>query len=283
MPELPEVDAIKLQLQKYLVGHRVQSVKITAPKVFEGAPKKIIGGRVKGVRRFGKVIAVDLDNGYSLMVHVKLTGQLIYRGPNLSLPPGLSKKVTDGLGGKYTHVVLGLDRGGKLFYNDVRRFGWIKVVETSNLEAENEFVKNLGPEPFRDLTLEKFFEMASKTTRAIKVLVMDQKKMAGGGNIYANDALFLARIDPKRPANSLSSKEARNLYESILEVLKRGMKYGGASELAFVRPDGTEGTYQNHALVYGKKGAPCPGKCGGTVVRTTLGGRGTFWCAACQK
>lgn len=282
MPELPEVESVKLQLQKYLKGHVVEHIDVNTPKVVAGDTKKLVGGKVKKIRRFGKVLVFDLGNGYSVVTHIKLTGQFIYRGPNLKRVPQLSKKVSDGLGGKHTHVVFHLNDGGHLYYNDMRRFGWIKIMKTSEVEREP-FIKKLGPEPFGELTQKLFGEILGSTKRSVKVLIMDQSKIGGIGNIYANDALFLAKIDPRRPANSLEKVEVRKLFRAIGTVLKRGLSYGGASELAFVTPDGAEGEYQEHTLVYGKEGSVCKHGCQGRIEKFRLGGRGTYWCPDCQN
>src|SRR5512146_3159440 len=127
MPELPEVEAIKLQLGRFLIGHKIVSVEVRNAKTFSGNPKDIEDAKVIGTRRFGKVSVIDLDNKYSILTHVKLTGQYIYRGPNLPNPKELSKKVTGGIPGPHTLVIFNLDRGGVLYYNDVRRFGWLRV------------------------------------------------------------------------------------------------------------------------------------------------------------
>lgn len=289
MPELPEIEAIKFQLNKYLKGHKFISSQVNYPKILEGDIKNLEGGEFKNTRRFGKVVSVDLSNGYSFLVHVKLTGQLIYRGPNLPKVPELSKKVAGGIPGKHTHVIFALDRAGKLYYNDVRRFGWIKVVKTLDVET-TPFIKKLGPEPFGSaqgkpslLTLDYFKEMLSKSGRPVKVVIMDQEKMGGVGNIYANDALWLAKINPTKKANEISSPEVKELYETIHAVLKKGIEQGGASELAFVTPDGTEGNYQNHTLAYGHQGEICKRCKKGKFVKTFLGGRGTYTCQNCQK
>ena len=282
MPELPEVEAIRTQLDKFLKGHVVESVEVRNARIFPDDPKLIVGGKIEHARRFGKVVVVDFDNGYSFVCHVKLTGQLLYRGPHLKNPPTLSKKVNDGLGGRHTHVVFHLDKDGLLYYNDFRRFGWIKIVKTK--EVENfDFIKKLGPEPLDGLTLQKFKEILRKTRRAVKVVIMDQSKMGGVGNIYANDGLWDAAILPSRPANSLTEDEAGKLYSSIEEVLKKGIANGGASELSFVTPDGGEGNYQNHFLAYGKQGTVCPRCKKEKFVKTQLGGRGTYFCPNCQK
>lgn len=281
MPELPEVESIKLQLEKYLTGHKIENVEIRNHK-FEINSKLILNSKVIGTRRFGKVTVIDLSNGYSILAHVKLTGQFIYRGPNLLNPRPLSSKVVGGVPGNHTHVIFNLDRGGKLYYNDVRRFGWIRIEKTEDVGKEK-FISKLGPEPLRDLTLEKFSQILSKTSRNIKVVLMDQTKMGGVGNIYANDALWLAKINPRTPANKLINQSTIQLFNAILKVLKDGIKYGGASELAFVTPDGTEGNYQNHTLVYGCEGEICKRCHKSKIEKFFLSGRGTYFCPVCQK
>lgn len=291
MPELPEVESIKRLLERYLVGHMIERVQINYAKCFSGNSRNLIGGKVSKVRRFGKVLSIDLSNGYSIVIHIKLTGQLIYRGPNLNNPTGLSKKVSGGVPGKHTHVVFYLDRKGVLFYNDVRKFGWIKINKSSKIKVQNDFIARLGPEPVVDLknppenplTLIKFKEIVSSTKRAIKVLLMDQSKIGGIGNIYANDALWLAKIDPRKVANSLTSGEQIKLYKSVLKVLNEGLKKGGASELSYVKPDGNEGEYQKHFLAYGQKGQPCIRCHKEMIKKIMLGGRGTYYCPACQR
>jgi formamidopyrimidine-DNA glycosylase len=282
MPELPEVETMRLQLKKYLTGHKILSVIVNNRKTFQGDEGKIIGGKVVDVRRFGKVSVIDLDNNYSILTHVKLTGQYIYRGPNLVRPGKLSSKVTGGVPGPHTLVIFNLDRDGKLYYNDIRRFGWIRIEKTPDVESEK-FIVKLGPEPFKGLTLQVFGDILSKTSRAIKVVLMDQEKMGGVGNIYANDALWLSEINPKTLAKNIGSNSVKKLYEAILSVLEEGMKYGGASELTFVTPDGAEGQYQDHTLVYGHDGEPCE-RCHKAVIQKIfIGGRGTYFCPNCQK
>lgn len=281
MPELPEVESIRKQLVRYIVGHKIKDVEIRYGKKFEGNPKNIIGGKVMGIRRFGKAQSIDLDNGYSILIHIKLTGQLIYKGPNLKGRSRISEKVKGGLEGKHTHVIFHLDRGGKLYYNDVRKFGWLKIVKTEEVKLQS-FVKKLGPEPLKDLTPEKFKEIVKSTRRNIKTLLMDQTKIAGVGNIYANDALWLAKIRPTKKSNKLENEDISKLFDAIETVLKEGLKRGGASELAFVTPDGGEGKYQQFTLVYGKEGDACK-RCKTTLAKMKISGRGTYYCASCQK
>ncbi len=280
MPELPEVETIRKGLDKYLVGHKILGVDVKLPKMFTGDPKNVIGAKVKEARRFGKGLVIDLSNGYSLAIHVKLTGQLIYRGvetKNIEV----SKQKVGSVPNNFTHVIFDLDSGAKLYNNDQRRFGWIKVVKTDQV-GELSYFKGIGPEPFKDLTYSKFKAIVGVSAVAIKPLLMDQKRIGGIGNIYSNDALFLAGIDPRRKANTLSEKECVKLYRCIHKVMERGFKYGGASELSFVNVLGQEGQYQRHSLVYGKKGKECPNG-NGKIQKIFLAGRGTFFCIACQR
>lgn len=282
MPELPEVETIRKGLEKYLLGHKITKVEVRARKLLAEGERNLEAGKVKKIRRFGKVLSIDLDNGYSAVIHIKLTGQLIYKGPNLSAPLRISKKIIGGVPGKHTHVIFQLDRKGILYYNDVRRFGWIKVVKTKEV-SEVPFIKKLGPEPFAGLTLEKFVKVVGSSSRPIKILLMDQEKIGGVGNIYANDALWLAKINPNKESKKLGNEEIKRLYNAILQVLKEGLKRGGASELSFVTPDGEEGEYQKYFLAYGRKDEPCDRCHKAKFKKITLGGRGTYFCPVCQR
>ncbi len=282
MPELPEVETIRLQLEKYLIGHKILDVEVKNPKLFEGDSKKLVGGKVIGARRFGKVLAIDFDNNYSLVIHVKMTGQLIYKGPNLEDGKTLSKKVAGGVPGSHTHFIIDFDNTGFLYYNDVRRFGWLKVVQSTKV-LNIPFVAKLGPEPFKNLSFEIFSKILEKSKKKIKIILMEQDKLSGVGNIYANDALWLAAIHPETPANKLNAEQQEKLYKAIIEVLETGIKYGGASEFAYVTPDGGEGNYQKHFLIYGQEEKLCERCKIAKISKYFLGGRGTYICPNCQK
>ncbi|HZE86913.1 MAG TPA: bifunctional DNA-formamidopyrimidine glycosylase/DNA-(apurinic or apyrimidinic site) lyase [Methylomirabilota bacterium] len=268
MPELPEVETIRLGLQKYFVGHTIKQVELRLPKQFHGDPNVVIGGKVEKVRRFGKGLVIDLDNGYSLAIHVKMTGQLIFS----KLPVVI---------GKHTHIIFYLDNNEALLYNDMRQFGWIHVVKAAAV-PEMPFFKSLGKEPLKDLTYKIFVGLLKTSKKQIKVFLMDQTKIAGIGNIYANDALYRARIDPRRSASSLSQQEGERLFSAIEAVLKKGIAAGGASEWHYVDVLGGKGKYQNFFLVYQKDGKPCQ-RCGTIIEKIILGGRGTFFCPNCQS
>jgi len=288
MPELPEVETLKLGLKKYLVGHKIEDIEIRVPKIFQGNPKDVIGATVTGVKRIGKGLIIELSNDFVLTIHLKMTGQLVFQDKTTS-GSTLSKKVGgETLPSKYSHVIFSLDKGAKLFYNDLRRFGWIKVLKKDELK-EVTFFKEMGPEPKvgddlagKELTLEYFKNVIQKGNLPVKLILMDQKRIGGIGNIYANDALFLAGIDPKRKGKSLTLEETKKLFEAIHEVIKKSLDYGGSSDENYVNVLGQEGHYQNHTLVYGKKGEKCS-VCGATIEKIFLGGRGTYFCPKHQK
>lgn len=280
MPELPEVETIKLGLQKYLVGHEILDIEVKVAKIFQGNTKDVIGAKIVDVKRIGKGLIIGLNNDYNLAIHLKLTGQLVFID-NKTQNTKLSPKTGGALPSKHTHIIFKLNNEAFLYYNDLRKFGWIKVIQKDKIN-ELLFFKELGPEPFGDLTFLKFIKIIRLVKSPIKSILMDQKKIAGIGNIYANEALFLAQVDPRRKTNTLSDKEIHKLYASILEVLKRGLKYGGSSDINYVNALGQDGQYQKHFLIYNKRGVKCQ-RCDGIIQKIQLGGRGTYFCPQCQK
>ncbi len=286
MPELPEVETIRLGLQKYLVGHTIEDIEVRLRKMVHGGVQNVRGAKVQGVRRFGKGLVIDLDNDHSIAIHIKMTGQLIYKGTKVPKETKVSEKAGGKLPNNATHVIFHLDRGATLYYNDIRQFGWIKIVKTDEVFAFL-FFKELGPELFPSagqaaLILPQFQAILKRSKGPIKPLLMDQKKIGGVGNIYANDGLFVAKINPTRKANSLSAEDAERLFEALKKVLKKGLEVGGASEWQYVNALGEAGKYQNFFQVYGKKGKKCP-RCMEPIKKVVMAGRGTFYCPFCQK
>lgn len=288
MPELPEVETLKLGLQKYVVGKKIADVKVIDSKLLTGDLRNIIGTKIIKVKRYAKGMVLELDNNYCIAFHIKLTGQLIFRDEKTKdlevLKPTPSK-----VPNKFTRVNIVLSSNSHLYFQEVRGFAWMKIVKSDELKSLP-FFKFLGPEPIpspgsgaQKLTLSMLEKIVSNSNLPIKVLLMDQKKIGGIGNIYANDACFEAKIDPRRKAKTLTQKEIKKLFESLLKVLKDGIKYRGSSELNFVDVLGQKGEYQNHFLVYGRKGKACRRNDKGVVKKIYLGGRGTFFCEVCQK
>lgn len=288
MPELPEVETLKLGLQKYIVGKTIAAVEVIDPRLVTGDSKNLIGTKIIDIKRYAKGIVLELDNGFCIAFHIKLTGQLIYRDKtNKDLE--VMKPTPSIVPNKFTRVDIVLDKSSHLYFQEVRGFAWMRILKLDELKSLP-FFKTLGPEPFPSqgsatpkLTLQIFEKIVSNSNLPIKPLLMEQTKIGGIGNIYANDSCFEARIDPRRKAKSLSTKEIEALFESILKVLTKAMKYRGSSELNFVDVLGQKGEYQNHFLVYGRKNKPCTRNDGGIVQKIYLGGRGTFFCEICQR
>ena len=286
MPELPEVETIRLQLDQFLRGLTIVDLKILNPKSFLGQPELVRGKKIIGVKRRAKITLIELEGGICLAVHLKLTGQLIYRDKKKEKEKGICEEegpfdVCE-LPNKFTRVIFDLDNGSRLFFNDLRAFGWIKVIRDIREIGE----EKLGPEANdqKTFTLNYFQEMLAKTKKPIKLVLLDQKKLAGVGNIYANEALFRASILPTRPANSLSKEETEKLRNEIIKVLNEAIKFKGTSDRdeAYRQATGEKGEFQKHLKVYGKAGQKCP-RCEGVIKRITVGGRGTFICPRCQK
>jgi formamidopyrimidine-DNA glycosylase len=304
MPELPEVETIRRGLEKYIVGYRIADVEVRLPRIVRGEIASVIGGVVTGIRRYGKGLVIDLDNSYSLAVHVKMTGQLVYRKKNSNLKsqkskPQLNVQSLQEYPNKWTHVVFKLksqkskikvtdknlkiqeDDEAVLYYSDVRQFGWIHAIPTADLKQLS-FFQTIGPEPLRDLDLTRFKKILHSRNTPIKILLMDQQKIAGVGNIYANDSLYLAGIHPLRKASSLTENEVAKLFSALEVVLQKSIDLGGTSASNYVNVLGERGGYQKHFLVYQKTGELCK-HCGSAIERIVVGGRSTFFCPECQK
>jgi len=278
MPELPEVETIKRDLTRLIVGKKIVGVKVFSKKSFQGNPKKIVGLRIFGIERRAKLLIIKLTEGY-LVGHLKMTGQMIYKS---SRSREGSKSSKSSRRDKYTRVVVEFKSRDRLLFNDLRKFGWLKLMDEKEVEKINE---GLGPEPFsKEFTTDYLINIFSKTRRVVKIVLMDQKKIAGIGNIYANEALFLAGIKPDKQAKELKIGKIKKLRGTIIKVLKDGIKYKGstAKDDHYRQATGKRGSYQNHFWVYQKNGEKCE-KCRALIKRSKIGGRGTFFCQRCQK
>jgi len=267
MPELPEIETIKRELEKAVLGKKIIEIIINNPKVIKEPKdkkefvKEIKEATIKNVLRKGKLLVLELSTGKSLCIHLRLTGQLIYPGE-----PGKAR------------VSFKLSDGKFLDYRDQRLLGELHLVKNWQ---DLKFVQELGPEPF-EINLEDFKEMLSKKKTMIKPLLMDQTFISGVGNIYANEALFRAGIHPQRKADSLSDKEKELLFKEIKEVLNEAIKYKGSSVDQYLQLSGEPGEYMKYLKVYDREGRPCL-VCKTPIKRITLGGRGTYFCPKCQK
>lgn len=265
MPELPEAETIKRELEKTVLGRKITEVRVNNTKVIRAPAAKnfaraIAGAAINHVLRKGKAIILALSNRKDLVIQLGMTGQLIY--------PGKAKS---------SRVSFKLSDGKWLDFNDQRMFGGLSLL---NRHQELEYIKNLGPEPF-DLAVADFKRLLSGKKTKIKVLLMDQQFISGVGNIYANEALFRSGIHPERPANSLTDNEQKELLIEIKSALNEAIKYKGSSVDNYVRLSGEKGGYVPHLKVYGRDRQPCL-KCKATIKKITLGGRGTYFCPKCQ-
>ncbi|MFH0917565.1 MAG: bifunctional DNA-formamidopyrimidine glycosylase/DNA-(apurinic or apyrimidinic site) lyase [Candidatus Omnitrophota bacterium] len=266
MPELPEVETIKGDLQKMILGKKIIQVNLYNSRVIrEPLPvifkKSLEGLSIKNILRRGKLLVLELSNGLFLTMHLKMTGQLVIPG-----------------GAKNARVAFVLNGGMILDFNDQRLFGELRLVRDWK---KLEFVQRLGPEPF-DLTSADFKDMLLKRKTAIKPLLLDQSFIAGIGNIYAAEILFRAKINPQRQAQSLDQEEQLALYQEMKKVLKNAIKHGGSSVDDYVRVSGKNGDYGRFHQVYGREGKFCF-VCSSPVKRMTQGGRGTYFCSRCQR
>ena len=284
MPELPEVETIRKQLDTELSGKKILKVSVLREKSFSGEPTKLIGKVVDQVGRKSKVIEVNFKNWNSLVIiHLKMTGQLVYLSKNMRIAGGHpTADWVNELPSSHTRVIWDFADGSKLFFNDMRVFGWMKVINSEQYEKE---IRKQVPDVIdKEFDFSYLKSVLGKSRRAVKLVLTDQEKMGGMGNIYANDALYLSKINPTRGANSLDDTEIKQLHKAMVEVIKKGIKYGGssASDEKFVDTRGQTGRYQEHFLVYERAGYPCK-RDGELIKRMKLGGRSTYYCPKCQE
>ncbi|MFA5051174.1 MAG: bifunctional DNA-formamidopyrimidine glycosylase/DNA-(apurinic or apyrimidinic site) lyase [Patescibacteria group bacterium] len=278
MPELPEVETIKNQLADKIIGKKIVKVEIRLAKLIKGVSainfkNKLKNATIQDISRRAKLLIIRISNGYSLLIHLKLTGQLIF------MKHGADNMEHQ----KYTHIIYYFSDKSALIYNDLRQFGYVKLVKTADLEKIFEQEK-YGPEPLeKDFTLKKFQEILLKKSKLkIKPLLMDQSFIAGIGNIYAQEACFCAKISPIRTVKSLSDKEIKNLYHCLISILKQAIKHKGSSVENYVDASGEKGTYVSRLKVYGRENLKCF-RCKSKVEKMVLAGRGTYYCPSCQK
>lgn len=282
MPELPEVETITRQLNKVLTDRVIAEIKVLREKSFRGIEKEFRNRKIERVERKAKMIIIEFANwDRILMIHLKMTGQLIFVDGDKRISGGHpSADWIKDLPSKYTRVIIDFLDGTKLYFNDLRVFGWVREMANDDYEK---LIKKLPPDVVdENFTLEYFQTILTKGGRPIKLVLTDQEKMGGIGNIYANDALFYARIDPRRKAKELTEKEVEVLYKSVKKVIEMGIRYGGASVDKYVDSFGQGGKYQEHFQVYKKEGEKCS-RGDGIIKRLKMGGRGTFYCPGCQK
>ncbi|MBI4037201.1 bifunctional DNA-formamidopyrimidine glycosylase/DNA-(apurinic or apyrimidinic site) lyase [Candidatus Daviesbacteria bacterium] len=290
MPELPEVETIRLGLERRIVGKTLKNIEVLSPKTFSNYSQKLRGNKVLNVWRRAKMLGIEISGNLTLVFHLKMTGQLVWVAGNKERETRLigghpTTDMRDQMPNKSTRVIFYFSDESKLYFNDQRKFGWVKVVNSSELIVRGEkILGKLGPEP-----LESGFDweilkqnLLKHKSQPIKLALMDQSVVAGIGNIYANEVLFFARVDPRRKVTTLSDAEIKKIYQGIKESLTTAIKHGGSTRANFVNIEGEKGYFLDYANVYGKEGYKCNG-CQGKIQKISLGGRGTYFCPACQK
>lgn len=287
MPELPEVETVRSGLQRLIVGKTITAVNHDWPKSFPNSAADVqqflIGAQITEVRRRAKVLIIDLHSEYSLVIHLKMTGQMVFVGAERFGAGHPNDSLINALPDKSTRVTLEFADGSKLFFNDQRKFGWVKLFPT--IEIPNiDFFKKVGPEPLANEFTERDFQdrFARRKNTTIKAALLDQSVVAGVGNIYADEALWGAKIHPRTVVRELGDKQFDLLFSELQYVLQLSIDKGGSSNHTYVNAEGKRGSYMDFARVFRRENLPCP-RCGSTIVKSKVAGRGTHTCPKCQK
>lgn len=275
MPELPEVETVVRSLEQRLAGLTITAVDILMPKVIRHPKPEIFEEQIVGKQlsnrlgRRGKYLLLHLSGGLTLVVHLRMTGRLVYCDAELPLE-------------KHTHVVFHLDNGKQLRFTDIRQFGRLQLVPTAEV-SEMAGIKEMGPEPLDEAFSREFLKKEFRRRRTrVKPLLLDQCFIAGLGNIYADEALFRAKVHPERLAADLSAREVAGLHKSIVEVISGGIEHRGTTFRDYVDGEGRSGSYQHYLKVYNREGLPCA-NCGKPIERIKVAGRSSYYCPQCQK
>lgn len=286
MPELPEVETVRKGLHTLLIGKTIKAERHDTEKGFPNAPEDVaqflIGAEIIDVRRRAKVLMIDLSTDYSLVIHLKMTGQLVYVGDTRFGAGHPNDSLVNALPDKSTRVTLTFTDGTALYFNDQRKFGWMRLFPT--IEIPNiPFMQKVGPEPLSaDFTVNDFAKrLARRPKTNIKAALLDQSVIAGVGNIYADESLWGAKVHPKRLVSSLTDSEIELLYTDLREVMNLAIEKGGSSNHTYINAEGKKGSYMDFARAFRREGLPCP-RCGAIIEKSRVAGRGTHTCPVCQ-
>tara|TARA_B100000886_G_scaffold34325_2_gene21376 strand:- start:1947 stop:2816 length:870 start_codon:yes stop_codon:yes gene_type:complete len=289
MPELPEVEVVKRSLQRKILNLNIKKVKINDGnlryKVDKIGFSKLIGKKIKKIKRRSKYLIFQIDNTHKILVHLGMTGKFFFvDNKDNKFKTSFYYSLNYKKDRKHDRVIFFLNKKQKLIYNDVRKFGFIKIYNSS-LIAKTQHLVNLGPEPLQNnwnsLYLKKFI---NGRKRSIKNILMDQKCVSGLGNIYVNEILFFSRIKPTRKVNQLNNSELKKIVKFSKKILKNSIKLGGSTIKDFSIENGKKGIFQEHLKVYGRENQNCSNvDCNLKIVRTIISNRATFFCKKCQK
>lgn len=287
MPELPEVETVVRGLRRLIVKKRIKAVSSNHAKSFPNSEIEVeeflIGSEIVDVWRRAKVIIIELDTGWALVVHLKMTGQMVYRGEENWGAGHPNDDFLAELPSRSTRVEIKFTDESKLFFNDQRKFGWMKLLpseEVNNLP----FFQKVGPEPLEDsFTVEEFKDRFVRKKRSmIKAALLDQSVIAGVGNIYADESLWRAKIHPETRVEALDQGDCDRLYEAARYVMNLSIEKGGSTARNYINADGSRGDYLDYAAVFNKTGTPCS-RDGTEIIKIRVAGRGTHLCPSCQK
>lgn len=291
MPELPEVETIKNDLQDKIIGRKIISVfplwkDIVKDIPFDIFAKQVEGQKITAVERRAKNLIIKLSGGLNLLIHLKMTGHFLLAEDSAAVSQdgrwvkAENKNLLNDRQNQFIRIIFYLDNGQMLAMSDLRKFAYIKLVDDKELKV---FLDKYGPEPFdKDFTAGKLAEILTKKKTAIKKVLMDQSQIAGVGNIYADEILWTSRVHPLTSSNKLSKKDIEAIYENTKKILAESLKRRGTSTSDFRDTDGRPGTFGDFRNVYRMTDLPCS-NCGKPIQRISLGGRGTHFCPACQK
>lgn len=288
MPELPEVETVRRGLERLIIGKVVKGVRcIDSPKSFPNDPTEVelqlIGASVVALRRRAKVLLIDLSTNYTLVTHLKMTGQIVFRSGGERFGAGHPNDSLIGdLPDRSTRIVYEFTDGSYLYFNDQRKFGWMKLYPTP--EVPNiDFMRKVGPEPLEDtLTADEFVaRVRRRNSTTIKAAILDQTVIAGVGNIYADESLWGTKLHPATRVRDVSDDSLRQLLDEIRIVMNIAIEKGGSTDRNYVNAEGKKGSYIDFARVFRREGLDCP-RCGATIEKTRVAGRGTHFCPVCQ-
>lgn len=287
MPELPEVETVRRGLQQHIVGKKLSSVTVNWHKSLTNSQTElsahVIGASVKSVERRAKVLMLRLSSGYTLLCHLKMTGQLVYRGKGSFGAGHPNDSLVGDLPDASTRVIFTFEDDSNLYFNDQRKFGWIKLLPDSEV-PELGFIKKLGPEPLGDTFTEDIFiaRMRRRNGATVKSALLDQTVVAGAGNIYTDESLWGAKIHPATRVRDISDKSLHTLCNELVGVLRLSIELGGSTDKNYVDAEGKKGSYLRFAKVFRREGQACL-RCGSIIQKIRVAGRGTHVCNKCQK
>ena len=287
MPELPEVETVRRGLHELIIGRKIKIVEHDTPKGFPNAPADVkqflIGAAITDVRRRAKVLLIDLSTEYTLVIHLKMTGQLVFRADSVAFGAGHPNDSLIGeLPDRSTRVTFTFADDSCLYFNDQRKFGWVRLLPT--IEVPNiDFMQKVGPEPLEaDFTAEQFAERFTRRAKSpIKAALLDQTVVAGVGNIYADESLWGAKLHPLTKVADVQSSQFKTLYSELRGVMNLAIEKGGSTDKNYVNAEGKRGSYMDFARVFRREGQECP-RCGTTIIKFRAAGRGTHICPHCQ-